>query len=64
MVVVIAIPPVYQSTGTILVESQTIPTDLIPSTAASLIDERIEIIRQRVMTRENLFKIIEKYQAF
>jgi succinoglycan biosynthesis transport protein ExoP len=34
LVVVIAIPPVYQSTGTILVESQTIPTDLIPSTAA------------------------------
>lgn len=64
LVVVIAIPPVYQSTGTILVESQTIPTDLIPSTAASLIDERIEIIRQRVMTRENLFKIIEKYKLF
>lgn len=64
LVVVVAIPPVYQSTGTILVESQTIPTDLIPSSAASLIDERIEIIRQRVMTRENLFKIIEKYKLF
>lgn len=64
LVVVVAIPPVYQSTGTILVESQTIPTDLIPSSAASLIDERIEIIRQRVMTRENLFKIIEKHGLF
>lgn len=64
LVVVVVIPPVYQSTGTILVESQTIPTDLIPSSAASLIDERIEVIRQRVMTRENLFKIIEKYQLF
>jgi uncharacterized protein involved in exopolysaccharide biosynthesis len=60
----VAIPPVYQSTGTIMVESQTIPTDLIPTTAASLIDERIEVIRQRVMTRENLFKIIEKYKLF
>jgi len=64
LVVVVAIPPVYQSTGTIMVESQTIPTDLIPSSAASMVDERIEIIRQRVMTRENLFKIIEKYQLF
>jgi succinoglycan biosynthesis transport protein ExoP len=63
-VVVVAIPPVYQSTGTIMVESQTIPTDLIPVAAASLIDERIEVIRQRVMTRENLFKIIEKYGLF
>ena len=64
IVVSVAIPPVYQSTGTILVESQTIPTDLIPTTAASMIDERIEVIRQRVMTRENLFKIIEKYKLF
>lgn len=64
IVVSVAIPPVYQSTGTILVESQTIPTDLIPTTAASLIDERIEVIRQRVMTRENLFKIIEKYKLY
>jgi succinoglycan biosynthesis transport protein ExoP len=64
LIVVIVIPPVYQSTGTILVESQTIPTDLIPATAASLIDERIEVIRQRVMTRENLFKIIEKYKLY
>lgn len=63
-IVVIAIPPVYQSSGTILVESQTIPTDLLPTAAASMIDERIEIIRQRVMTRENLFKIIEKYGLF
>jgi succinoglycan biosynthesis transport protein ExoP len=64
VVVVVAIPPVYQSTGTIMVESQTIPTDLIPANAANLVDERIEIIRQRVMTRENLFKIIEKYKLF
>jgi succinoglycan biosynthesis transport protein ExoP len=63
LVVVVAIPPVYQSTGTIMVESQTIPTDLIPA-AASMVDERIEIIRQRVMTRENLFKIIEKHGLF
>jgi polysaccharide chain length determinant protein (PEP-CTERM system associated) len=64
LVLVIAIPPIYQSTGTIMVESQTIPTDLIPANAASLVDERIEIIRQRVMTRENLLKIIEKYKLF
>jgi succinoglycan biosynthesis transport protein ExoP len=64
VIVVVAIPPVYQSTGTIMVESQTIPTDMLPTAAASIVDERIEIIRQRVMTRENLFKIIEKYGLF
>lgn len=64
VVVVIVIPPLYESTGTILVESQTIPTDLLPTAASSMVDERIEIIRQRVMTRENLFKIIEKYGLY
>ncbi len=63
-VVVVAIPPIYQSTGTIMVESATIPADMLPNAAGSIVDERIEIIRQRVMTRENLFKIIEKYGLF
>jgi succinoglycan biosynthesis transport protein ExoP len=64
LVVVIAIPPVYQSTGTIMVESQQIPTELIQKMASSYVEERIEIIKQRVMTRENLLKIIEKYGLF
>ena len=64
IVVAVVIPPVYQSTGTILIESQQIPTDLVQATVTSFADERIEIIRQRVMTRENLLRIIEKYQLF
>lgn len=64
LAVAIGIPPVYQSTGTILVESQQIPVDLVPATINTYADERIEIIRQRVMTRENLLKIIDKYRLF
>jgi succinoglycan biosynthesis transport protein ExoP len=62
--VALLIPPVYQSTGTIMIESQQIPTDLVQATVTSYADERIEIIKQRVMTRENLLRIIEKYQLF
>ncbi|WP_397454024.1 GumC family protein [Pseudomonas sp. NA-150] len=62
--VAIAIPPVYQSAGTILVESQQISPDLIASNNTTFADERIEVIRQRVMTRENLLRIIEKYNLF
>jgi polysaccharide biosynthesis transport protein len=58
------IPAVYRSTGTILIESQQIPTDLIQATVTSYADERIEVIKQRVMTRENLLRIIRKYQLF
>jgi len=62
--IAVAIPPIYRSTGTILVESQQIPLDLGPATAHTFADERIQIIQQRVMTRENLSRIIERYQLF
>jgi succinoglycan biosynthesis transport protein ExoP len=58
------IPPVYRSGGTILIESQQIPTDLVQSAVTSYADERIEVIKQRVMTRENLLRIIRKYALF
>lgn len=62
--VVILLPPIYQSTGRILVESQQIPTELIRSTVTGLADERIQIIRQRVMTRANLSRVVEKFDLF
>jgi polysaccharide biosynthesis transport protein len=62
--VAILLPPIYQSTGTILVESQQIPPDLVKATVTSYADERIEVIRQRVMTRDNLHRIIQKYGLF
>jgi len=57
-------PPVYQSSGTILIESQQISKDIIKSSVTSYASERIEIIKQRVMTRENLLRIMKKYNLF
>jgi succinoglycan biosynthesis transport protein ExoP len=62
--VALLIPATYRSAGTILIESQQIPTDLVQATVTSYADERIEVIKQRVMTRENLLRIIRKYQLF
>lgn len=64
IVVAVVVPPIYQSAGTIMVESPQIPTDLIQATGAVNIDERIAVITQRVMTRENLLKIITRYNLF
>jgi succinoglycan biosynthesis transport protein ExoP len=61
VVVAVAIPPVYQSSGTIMVESQQISADLLPKVAGSFVEERIAMIKQRVMTREHLMKIFDKY---
>ncbi|WP_449432903.1 GumC family protein [Pseudomonas putida] len=62
--VAVSVPPIYQSTGTILVESQQISPELVSANNNSFADERIEVIRQRVMTRENLLQIIDKYNLF
>lgn len=60
----ILLPPVYQSSGTILIESQQISTSIIESSVTGFASERIEVIKQRVMTRENLLRIIKKYNLF
>lgn len=57
-------PPTYLSEGKILVESQQIPTDLVRPTVTASARERIEVIQQRVMTRDNLLAIVDKYQMF
>ena len=58
------LPPTFQSTGTILIESQQIPDDVVKATVTSYADERIEVIKQRVMTRDNLYRIIQKYNLY
>jgi uncharacterized protein involved in exopolysaccharide biosynthesis len=58
------LPAVYRSTATILIEQQDIPQDLVRSTVTGYATERIQIISQRVMSRENLQKIIDKYKLY
>jgi polysaccharide chain length determinant protein (PEP-CTERM system associated) len=60
----VILPPVYRSTGIILVESQQIPDELVRSTVTSLAAERIQVIQQRVMTRDNLLRIVDKFKLF
>ncbi len=63
-VVAYRLPAVYESTATILVESQQIPSDLARSTVTSGAAERIRIIEQRLMTRENLLEIARKFNLY
>ncbi len=64
VIVALAIPPVYRSSATILIEQQEIPTDLVRSTVTSYASQRIQTISQRVMTLENLGQIIERYNLY
>ena len=63
-IVALVIPPTYRSTGTILIEQQEIPNDLVRSTVTSYAAERVQTISRRVMTTENLGKIIDTYKLY
>jgi len=62
--VVMLLPAIYVAEGKILVESQQIPTDLVRPTITANAKERIQIIEQRVMTRQNLLAIVNKFNMF
>ena len=57
-------PPTYQSSSTILIEEQEIPSELIQSTVTTYAAQRIQVISQRVMARSNLMRIVEKYNLY
>ena len=57
-------PAVYQSKATILIEEQEIPPDLVRSAITSYADQRIETIKQQVMSRSTLWKIVEQYGLY
>jgi uncharacterized protein involved in exopolysaccharide biosynthesis len=58
------LPSVYESTGTILIEQQNIPDDLVQSTITSYADERIQVISQRVMSTDNLASLIQRHELY
>jgi succinoglycan biosynthesis transport protein ExoP len=57
-------PPTYRSVGTILIEQQELPADLVRSTITSFADQRIQVIGQRVMTTDNLLRVIDRYNLY
>ena len=61
---VLLLPATYRSTGTILIESQQIPQELVQSTVTSFADERIQVIKQRIMTSQQLLAIIKKFNLY
>jgi protein tyrosine kinase modulator len=64
VVAAVAIPPLYRSTGKILVESQQIPSDLVQPTVTSVASQRIAFIQERIMTRSRLTEIIKKFSLY
>lgn len=58
------LPATYKSEGIILIESQEIPENLVETTVTSYAAQRIEVIRQRIMTTQKIMAIVNKYDLF
>ena len=55
--------PIYLAEGKILVETQEIPADLVRPTVTDTANQRIRS-QQRIMTRDNLPAIVNKFGLF
>jgi len=58
------LPATYKSEGLILIESQEIPRDLVKSTVTSYADQRIEVIKQRMLTTSNVTRVVNKFNLY
>ena len=56
--------PIYRSEGKILVQSPKIPPDLVRPTITEVANERIQVIQQRLLARDNLLSLVSKYNLF
>ena len=63
-VVAYSLPATYKSEGLILIESQEIPSDLIKSTVTSYASQRIEVIKQKIMTTSRVMELVNKYKLY
>lgn len=64
VVLAVALPSRYRSAGTVLIEQQEMPQDLVRSTVTSFADQRVQVISKRVMTTETLLDIIRRYDLY
>lgn len=64
LAVAFVLPPTYEARARLLVESQQIPTDLVRSTVNASAIEQIEVIKQRLLTRDTLLELAARHSVF
>ncbi len=61
---VLFLPPVYQSTSTILIEEQELPLEYVQTTVTSFVEKRLQEISQKIMVTSSLQEIIDEYGLY
>jgi uncharacterized protein involved in exopolysaccharide biosynthesis len=58
------LPPVYVARAVLIVESQQIPSELAASTVQTEATEQLQIIQQRILTRDSLIDMANRLQIY
>lgn len=61
---ILLIPPIYRSNAIMLVQSAQLPSDVIGTDDADVVDRRIERIRQQVTARPDLAALVERHGLY
>ena len=58
------LPQKFRSTGTILIEQQEVPRDMLQSTVTGYANQRLQVIQTRVLNHDNLWQLAEKLDLY
>ena len=58
------LPKIYQSTATILVVGQQVPTDFVRPTVTGTLDTRLQTINQEILSRSRLEELINRFDLY
>ncbi|MDY6953084.1 MAG: GNVR domain-containing protein [Thermodesulfobacteriota bacterium] len=64
LLIAFLLPPIYLSQSTILIEDQQIPREYVQTTITGYVEERLQIITQRIMSRSRLMEIMDRFNLY
>jgi polysaccharide chain length determinant protein (PEP-CTERM system associated) len=63
-ILALALPSIYESTSTVLIEEQEIPPNLVMATVTGYAEQRLQTINQRIMSTSKLLDIINRFSLY
>ncbi len=64
VIIAFALPPIYKSTTTILIEQQDVPLEYVKSSVSTYAEQQMQIINQRIMSSTRLLDIINRLNLY
>jgi len=64
VIVALALPSIYKSTSTILIEAQDIPASFVMTTVTSYAEQRLESIHQRIVSFPRLLDLVNRFNLY